>query len=50
LEATAQTIVNQLEQVIGKQAETEKDLVTSIQRIGEEMGDRTRTEEFNPFK
>lgn len=50
LDATAQAIVNQLQDVINKQAVTEAQLQSSINQVGEEMQGCTAKDEFDPFK
>jgi len=50
LDATAQAIINQLEDLINKQAESEADLLKSIKNIDDQVGARTKNDEFNPFR
>jgi len=50
LDSTAQAIINQLQDLINKQASSEAQLQSSIRQVGDEMDERTKNEEFNPFK
>jgi len=50
LDATAQAIVNQLQDFINKQAETEAHLQSSIAEVGAQVKCQTTKDEFDPFK
>ena len=50
LDATAQEIINQLQELINKQASTEEQLKDDIHKVGNKIDDRTKNDEFNPFK
>lgn len=50
LDATAQAIVNQLQDVINKQASAEAYLQSSINEVGAKLEESTMKDEFDPFK
>ena len=50
LDATAQAIVNQLQDVINKQASAEEYLQSSINEVGAKLEESTMKDEFDPFK
>jgi len=50
LEATADAIVHQLQDVITKQAAAEAHLESSIQKVGQKVEESTMKDEFDPFK
>lgn len=50
LDATAQAIINQLQDMINKQAESEAQIQNSIKTIDNQLDEKTKNDEFNPFK
>ena len=50
LDETARAIINQLQDLISKQAESEADLTAKISSVDDQVAQRTKEDEFNPFR
>jgi len=50
LDATTQAIINQLQDLINKQALSEAQIQTAIKHVDDAVDERTKNDEFNPFK
>jgi len=50
LDATAQAIIDQLQDLINRQTASEAQLQNTLAQVGDEMQTKTKNDEFNPFK
>jgi len=50
LDETAQAIIAQLQDLIAKQAQSEADLTTKIATVDDQLAQRTKDTDFNPFR
>ncbi len=50
LDETARAIINQLQDLISKQAESEAHLTAKISSVDDQVAQRTKEDEFNPFR
>jgi len=50
LDETAQAIINQLQDLISKQAQSEADLSNKIATVDDQVAQRTKDADFNPFR
>ena len=50
LDETARAIIAQLQDLISKQADSEADLAARIASVDDQVTQRTKDDEFNPFR